>query len=261
MPFSFIVGAVPVIPIKTLPSHHSEMASQLLFGERALVLKEENDWLYIECHWDQYEGWVHKGSVQFISKKEYEKNPKTISGISPNKLILEAGHCLLNPGSDLFAIKKQQFQWLKNEHVKYKGSKIILKNIKIQKELFRQYALSFLGVGYQWGGRTLMGIDCSGLTQMVYKLLNIPLPRDAHQQVNKGTAIDFLMEAQCGDLAFFDNEEGTIVHVGILLDAHTIIHASQQSGGVVIDDIDQGGIISRRIRKRIAKLRIIKRIV
>ncbi|HTO17233.1 MAG TPA: C40 family peptidase [Edaphocola sp.] len=261
MPFSFVVGAVPVIPIKTMPSQHSEMSSQLLFGERALVLKQENDWLYIESHWDQYEGWIHKGSVNFITQKEYKKFPKTLTGIGINKLILENGFCLLSPGSDLFGMKNNQFPWLKSSTIKYKGSKVVLKKNNFDAENILRFTLAFLGAGYQWGGRSLMGIDCSGLSQMVYKMLNISLPRDANEQVKIGFSIDFLIAAQCGDLAFFDNEEGAIIHVGILLDPYTIIHASQQSGCVVIDDIDQGGIISRKQKKRIGHLRIIKRIV
>ena len=108
-----------------------------------------------------------------------------------------------------------------------------------------------------WGGRSVFGIDCSGFVQMVFKLLNVRLPRDAYQQAEMGEAIDFLAEAKLGDLAFFDNEQGKITHVGILLSPHQIIHASAV---VRIDPIDQAGIVSSTTGLRTHQLRTIRRV-
>jgi cell wall-associated NlpC family hydrolase len=91
---------------------------------------------------------------------------------------------------------------------------------------------------------------------MVYKFLNKRLPRDAWQQAEEGEVVNFLQEAQAGDLAFFDNEEGRITHVGILLNEHEIIHSS---GKVRIDKIDTQGIMNLETKLRTHKLRIIKR--
>ncbi len=91
--------------------------------------------------------------------------------------------------------------------------------------------------------------------------MNIRIPRDAYQQALMGSTVSFLQEAQCGDLAFFDNEEGHITHVGLLLNEHTIIHATDTSGCVVVDAIDNGGIVSRQLRARTHNLRLVKRIL
>ena len=114
----------------------------------------------------------------------------------------------------------------------------------------------FLNAPYLWGGRTPWGIDCSGLTQQVYKHFGIAILRDASQQATQGKTVNFLAEAKPGDLAFFDNAEGRIIHVGILLSPEEIIHAS---GRVKIDRIDNEGIYSEELGKRTHQLRIIKR--
>lgn len=104
----------------------------------------------------------------------------------------------------------------------------------------------------------MFGVDCSGFCQMVYRFCNVHLLRDAYQQATQGEVVGFLQEARCGDLAFFDNEEGRITHVGILLNDNEIIHSSVK---VRIDSIDNMGIINRDTRQRTHKLRIIKRMI
>jgi gamma-D-glutamyl-L-lysine dipeptidyl-peptidase len=123
-------------------------------------------------------------------------------------------------------------------------------------ENIRQVALQYLDVPYLWGGKSFFGIDCSGFCQQVFRHFGINLPRDAYQQAEKGEVVGFLQEVVCGDLAFFDNEEGRITHVGLMLNTHEIIHAS---GKVRIDKIDHQGIINSETGVRTHQLRIIKR--
>lgn len=259
MNLAYALASFSVVPMRATPSHRAEQVSQLLFGEKAEVLaREKEGWLLVRGEWDHYEGWVKERQVSLIPYKMYRKRSTALSAGNQDFILLPEGKFLLSPGSDLFQMRRREMLF-GNRKFLFRGKKINLKNAHYSKDQLRHWSKLFIGSPYQWGGKSLMGIDCSGFTQVVFKLMGKPLPRDAWQQAEAGTLIDFLQSAHCGDLAFFDNEEGKIVHVGILLDQHTIIHASENSGGVIIDAVDNGGIISRQMKVRTHRLRLIKR--
>jgi len=259
MILAYAICSVSVMPVRAEASHRSEQVSQVLFGERVEVLAKEKDWLHIRCEWDEYEGWVKEGQVVYVLYKEYRKPLAHYSAAPTDVIQVEHGQFPLSPGSSLFLLKKRRMTWGKREF-DFKGKKLPVKLAAATALHVNAYSKLFIGVPYQWGGRSIMGLDCSGLTQVVFKMMNIRIPRDASQQAETGETVDFLQEARCGDLAFFDNAEGRINHVGILLNDHTIIHATDTSGRVVIDPIDNGGIISRQLRMRTHNLRLIKRL-
>lgn len=260
MVFSHAVCSVSVAPLRSAPGHREEQVSQLLFGERMELVKTHQDgWIKVVTEWDNYSGWIHEGQITQIDAKTYRKPLTYINTGTSDYIAMEEGRFLLSPGSSLLQLQKKNFQW--NPALQYLGKKLKLKQATRDADTIKHLARLFIGSPYQWGGRSLMGIDCSGFTQIVYKMMDIRLPRDASQQVAEGNVVDFLQHAQCGDLAFFDNEEGRITHVGIMMDNTNILHATESSGGVVSDIIDPSGIISKKLKKRTHKLRIIKRII
>jgi gamma-D-glutamyl-L-lysine dipeptidyl-peptidase len=234
------------------------MVSQLLFGECCVVLDQANrDWYRVRVKFDGYEGWCQPAHLVEIDEAEYETEvhaltPEWVTALEYN------GHPMMVPmGSQLTAMKNGRAHWRKNQ-VHYKGKVWDPATADTDPKSIRQLALKFLNTPYLWGGRSIFGIDCSGFSQTIYKFLGIPLLRDANQQAGQGEAVGFLEETRTGDLAFFDNEEGRITHVGILLNAHEIIHSS---GKVRIDKIDNMGIVQAETFQRTHHLRVIKRLL
>jgi len=260
MTTAFAYCNVPVMPVRSEPFHRAEQISQVLFGEKVHIISPENKgWVYITCEWDHYSGWVKASQLTFIDKKSYTRKAKFINTSAQDYLQHDFGKTPLALGSNLYQYKKRAVEINATQKAIFKGKKINISQIQPSEELCKQMAFAYLGAGYVWGGRSSLGLDCSGFSQMVYKLMNIRIKRDAYQQAEQGEIVDFLQAAQCGDLAFFDNEEGRINHVGILLNDHTIIHATESAGCVVVDKIDTIGIISTTLKQRTHNLRIIKR--
>ncbi|MBA3829365.1 MAG: C40 family peptidase [Taibaiella sp.] len=249
------------MPLRSEPAHKAEQVNQLLFGEKAEVLKvNDKDWAYIRCEWDGYEGWCKTGQLALISRKEYRKAPRYWVADHYSRFIFEGSEMWLPLGADLFGMSGGKIN-INKSAARFKGKKVNIHKEQANCETLLAAAHKYMNAPYQWGGRTVAGIDCSGLIHMAFKLCGRAIPRDASQQALQGEVVDFLQHAVCGDLAFFDNPEGKIVHVGLLLDNERIMHANDASGRVVIDRIDQEGIISTSLRRRTHHLRVVKRYI
>jgi len=250
-----------VVPCRKEASNTSEMVTQLLFGESYSVVESTESWLKIITAFDSYECWINIKQNHKISEKTFKELQKQ-DALYCNELtgnVIDKLHEVNFPitiGARLPFLNNNKMSF---EDLEYNYSSTSTKaSTKNSVEEIIQTAMVFINSPYLWGGKSPFGIDCSGFTQLVYKLNGYKLPRDASQQVEKGTALNFVEEAETGDLAFFDNEEGHIVHVGILLDKERIIHAS---GKVRIDRFDHYGIHNTDTKKYSHTLRVIKRMI
>ncbi len=236
------------------------MATQVLFGDAVQVLDVTGNWIKVHCFFDQYEGWIDAKTL-FYCDEDYiqtylNKKFSVLTEIftwakdKNNQSVLLPGGCFLpdySSQNNEFNIGNRTYFLEKTlKKIEPTGDNIIL------------LASDYLSCPYLWGGKTAFGMDCSGLTQVVYKMIGINLNRDASQQVNHGEIVNFAEEAKPGDLAFFDNSEGNITHVGICMGSGKIIHAS---GKVRIDLLDNHGIYREDKQKYSHQLRIIKRIL
>jgi gamma-D-glutamyl-L-lysine dipeptidyl-peptidase len=236
-------------------SHHSELETQLLFGEVVKIVCTMHQWASIITQWDAYDGWVLKSQLTII---DTQPSMQFLQECCPGFLRLGAQSILLPAGASLPNLKNKNVQ-IGDHSFQLLSNAIEPKLFQFSEKNILQIVLSYLHVPYMWGGKTHSGIDCSGFSAMLYKFFNVSLKHDASWQSKHGEVLDFLQNAACGDLAFFDDAEGNITHVGILLNNAEIIHATETAGGVTIDAIDTAGIISRISGKRTHNLRVVKR--
>jgi hypothetical protein len=238
-----------IVPLRAESSHRSEIVSQVLFGDTFEILEEGIDFTRVRLIDSKYEGWIQK----------HQFAPVMLAGVQRNTIVDLAGAKAISA--------------LKTVHLLH-GTPVAGISITIGEEQYniegalRETSLAdfhtefpklihyYNNVPYMWGGRSIYGIDCSGFSQVVFKHFGISLLRDAYQQAEGGSTVDFLTEIKPGDLAFFDNEAGKIIHVGVLIDNETIIHAA---GRVRIDKMDSQGIFNAELNRYTHNLRIVKR--
>ena len=253
------IARISIIPLRESHSNKSEMVSQLLFGDHYTVLEvsENEKWLKIKMSFDGYEGWIdmnqhHSISDEYfvqINNSDYKISLDLSSTILFNKhqTNIVRGSILPISTNEIFKIEEQ---------LAFNGESKSLSE-KRDAEYLLQIARKYLNSPYLWGGRSPFGIDCSGFVQIVFRICGYKLPRDASQQVSFGEEVD-IIDAVLGDLAYFKNGEGRIVHVGIISGEGQIIHAS---GKVRIDTLSDAGITNKLTNVLTHQLHSIKRIL
>lgn len=231
---------VTVAPVRAENSDKAEIVTEILFGESADILEVNKNWTRIRMHYDGYEGWMDSKQIRPVRDEELARRKVTLITEDFASVMMKDGKTLLSMGSEV------EFP-----AVASRRSHDLRESIALT-------AREFINVPYLWGGKSFFAVDCSGFTQLVYKIHEVKLPRDTSQQVEVGESLTFVEESQPGDLAFFENAEGKIIHVGIMLENQKIIHAS---GKVRIDTLDSTGIFNKELNKHTHKLRVIKNVL
>lgn len=240
-----------IVPVRESSDDISELVTQVLYGEHFKIIEQKKKWCKIRLAWDSYEGWIDQKQWVEISKEDYDSLQKQPSALTTDLVdFVQNKQLQLIPVSIGASVHACDYLNDKHEGQRVSGT--------LPKENLIETAFLFLNSPYLWGGRTPFGIDCSGFTQIVYKLNGYRLKRDASQQAMQGEAFSFIEESEPGDLAFFDNSEGNIIHVGIVMEDNYIIHAH---GKVRIDRLDHTGIYNADLKTHTHKLRVLKRIV
>lgn len=256
----FGVCRLSVVSVRKEPADTSEQVSQLLFGDHYKVqeISKDRKWLKIVIDYDQYQGWIDFKQHQPISQEyfdhinnaEFKITTDITASLLYNKspLMVLLGSVIPISSAELF---KMEEQFAFNGEAKNLGQ-------KREFEFLRTIAQKYLNAPYQWGGKSPFGLDCSGFTQMVFKIAGYKLLRDAAQQANQGKAIAGISECKPGDIAFFKNKDGKVTHTGIIMSPDKIIHAS---GKVRIDAVNAEGIWNAETRTLTHPLSNIRRIL
>lgn len=249
-----------VVPVRAEAAESAEMVTQMLFAETATVLEQTERWTKIKLDADGYEGWADRKMLSQLGDKQFEQlqsAPKAVVSFpvslavsleNKTSILLTGGTRLPNYNVGIFELLGVKFNI---------DASTVETTLEFTTENFMRIAFFYLNTPYLWGGKNALGMDCSGFTQIIYSIFGVQLPRDASMQVQDGKVVDFLVEAKTGDLAFFENVDKKIIHVGILLDSNRIMHCS---GRVKINQIDSQGIISEETGQYTHQLRVIKRI-
>lgn len=252
------IATEAAIPLRAAPKESAEMISQIIFGERVLATRQEGNWLYVKNEDDGYEGWLTVYMLSPISDEQgrakMDKRFVTQQGFfleesNGERLYLPIGASIprgaLWENEGLLEIDGRSWRIPDMPGLAISAEKEPIKTIQ-----------AFMNAPYLWGGRSSLGIDCSGLTQMAFRMCDVFLPRDSGQQWQEGSSISW-ENRQKGDLAFFSKKNETkISHVGMIMDGEQIIHAS---GRVRIDDLSEVGIVQKRSKKLTHHLVGIKR--
>lgn len=254
---SYAMVTLSLCALRAAPSHKSEMVSQLLLGELCTVLEYQKEWVRVKNETDGYQGWMLKSALELLSLENYERMKAEAVVCVPNgfEAQIQGGSQLWVPeGAHLrnykqigshcrFDVGQRSFeaQWHPND-----PSSVV------------SMAFRFLNTPYLWGGKSKAGMDCSALSQLCYAICGVAIDRDARDQAALGTRVSGVSEAKEGDLAFFENECGKIIHVGIVLKEGRIIHSS---GCVRVDALNDVGIFREDTRIYSHRLHSIRRIL
>lgn len=240
-----------IVPVRSEAADTSEMVTQLLYGEHFKVLEKRKKWSKIRIAFDAYEGWIDNKQFLLLEEETYNELDQ-----KPGDFVADLVEFTIGKNNELFPVCLGANMAANTVlEQSYDGRSL---SGKKNRSSILETAMLYLNAPYLWGGKTPFGIDCSGLTQIVYKLNGYKLYRDASQQAKQGEALSFIEESSAGDLAFFDNTEGEIIHVGIIMPDNYIIHAH---GKVRIDRLDHSGIFNTDTKRYSHNLRVIKKII
>ncbi|MEN3041094.1 MAG: C40 family peptidase [Bacteroidia bacterium] len=213
------IPRLPCVPLRAEPSHRSEQVSELLWGEPQQILDTHKSWVQVRGRIDGYIGWVEAGSLQYAL---YDNSGWAIVKVRRTGLLHEGQRWgwvtfgALFPRSGCWYTAMGRYTVRLAALAPWERRPLSL--------LYRIFA----GTPYKWGGKSPFGIDCSGLTQLIYRWAGWLIPRDAYQQAEAALPIEVPKK---GDLVFFTSREAErISHVGVYAGHGRVLHATPAQG-------------------------------
>ena len=240
-----------IVPLRAEGSEESEQLTQLLFGETVDVLEEAERWIRVRNDADRMEGWVDFKMLTKMSDDEFRDYSSRLEHSTAMVRMPMAYALSRNNGQTIPMAAGTRLCDYKTAdgygHFSILGvpftidpGMVLEAPLPLNQDSLMNLSRLFLNTPYLWGGKNALGMDCSGLTQVLLSLMGVQILRNASEQATQGTSVETLRDAQPCDLVFFD-KKGRVTHVGILLTNDTVLHCS---GRVKVEKIDEEGIVS-----------------
>ena len=256
---TYAIGKFAVTTIRRRPRVAAPMISQLLFGEPVVTTRIDQAFSHVRCCDDDFEGYVRNDQLLSVDRAVFERQRDEPA------YNLDLYSTILGEREGVpitFGARLTDFDGLRLRHggkiFNYSGQAVLSGDLRTEAELLIRLARKWLHVPGLQAGRTPVGVDAASLVQLLFRLIDVKLPRVAGAMVTAGRPVDFMVQTQLGDLAFFDNRRGTVDHVGILLADSTILHVYDR---VRIDAVDHFGIFNYELGRYTHRLRIVKRLL
>jgi cell wall-associated NlpC family hydrolase len=209
----------PIAALRRTPSHEARLDSQALLGERVVVYETTDEgWAWGQLENDAYVGWLSANALGDTARAATHKVavPRTLGFPGPDIKLTPA---VALPMGASVAIVRQDERFAVTANGWHLPA-VHLAPIKARRRDFVAVAEEFLHAPYLWGGKTSLGIDCSGLVQVALQAAGIPCPRDSDMQELALGKFSSLGELRRGDLVFWKG------HVAIARDGETLLHAN-----------------------------------
>ena len=254
-------------PLRSAPDYSAEQETQLLFGETCRVIDyDEGGWYKVVNDYDGYEGWVGSSMLTLISEEQHEQYVNadfTAAVVAPYTKIyspklqqsipVTAGTRLRNYRDGKFEILTQTYTIDPND--------VLNEPLEFNYDNLLRIAMPLINIPYVWGGKSCMGMDCSGLSSIVMTLFGKRVLRNASEQATQGTIVECLEDARAGDLVFFnhvssDSTLTKITHVGIVVTPEIVLHCV---GRVHFDYLRDGKLVSSVTGRPTHDIAVIKR--
>lgn len=212
-----------VVSLRKAPTPDATQVSQALFGEILILHHEEGEFGFVQCVHDGYVGWALMAALSAPVLKPTHRvtSPRLHTYAEPN--ITAAPHFVIGVGAQLTATGERDGRYIKFERAGWIVDHLVAP-VETHEADPAGIAERYLGTPYLWGGRDCLGLDCSGLTQIVFGACGVSAPRDSDMQFAWfGDPIedwDQHGRLQRSDMIFWKG------HVGLMLDAETLLHAN-----------------------------------
>jgi cell wall-associated NlpC family hydrolase len=241
------------VPLRKAPEMARGLETEVLYGERVTVFDEVDGWAWVQLERDRYVGYIPADAItRTLTPASHRVQALgTFLYATPDIKTPPLMHLALN---SLLSIRSSNERFAELAQ----GGFVIARHISPVDRMARDYAEiaeRFVGTPYLWGGRTRIGIDCSGLVQTALEATGQSAPRDSDmQQAELGHEIEFdatLDSIERGDLVFWRG------HTGIMLDSVLMVHANAHHMAVTVEPLPEA---AARIAKTGGPITAIKRL-